>query len=148
MKKNELAQEYETYESLMKTFDEAEAAGDESGMEAAKAGYQKLLESIRAKGEAYNHISRLYNDARKRGNDYIDLSEPYQYEKAKDLVETLRDFGFDHVTFSSCWSSAVETAWEFCKLGCAVEGMTEINGTTKAFMSDEYERVPAYLFRI
>lgn len=148
MKKNELAQEYETYIAYKEAYDAAEEAGNEAGMNAAKTGYQKLLDGIRAKGDDYNRISRLYNNARERGNEYIDLSEPYQYEKAEKILTLLREYGFDHVTFSSTWSSAVQTAWEFTKLGCTVEGMTEINGTTKPFLSDEYEKVPAYLFRL
>ena len=42
----------------------------------------------------------------------------------------------------------VGTAWLFVQNGCKLEGMVEINGTYQAFMSDEYERVPAFVFSI
>ena len=51
-------------------------------------------------------------------------------------------------TFSSTWSSAVETAWLFVQNGCKLEGLVQINGTCQAFMREEYERVPAYVFSI
>ena len=64
------------------------------------------------------------------------------------LIERLRKAGIKKFTFSSTWSSTVQTAWLFLQNGCKVEGMAEINGPSTAFMSDEYERVPAYVFSI
>lgn len=51
-------------------------------------------------------------------------------------------------TFSSSWSSAIQVAWQFTQLGCTLKGMTEIYGSGQKFMSNEYERIPAYVFEI
>lgn len=51
-------------------------------------------------------------------------------------------------TFSSTWSSAVETAWLFQKAGCTLAGLIEINSQHKAIMSDEYEKAHGYLFKL
>ena len=70
------------------------------------------------------------------------------YAKLVAIRKILRKAGVKMFTFSSTWSSTVETAWLFLQNGCKLEGMAEINGTCQAFMSDEYERVPAYVFSI
>lgn len=146
MKKNELAKDYERFEDLKAAYDEAEKAKNEAGMNAARAGYQKLLEEVRAKGETYSKMMRLYSDMKERGNDCIDFADPYL--KEKEIVDTLKDYGFGCFTLSSTWSGAVENAWNFQQVGCTLESMIEINGSSKEFMSDSYEKVHAFLFRI
>jgi len=147
MKKDELEQEYEAFVNIKAAYADAKEARNADEVEKTNAAYETLLASVRAKGSDYSRISRLYNDSRERGNEYIDLSEPYQYEDAEKLLTLLRDYGFDHVTMSSGWTSAVETAWQLCKLGCTIEGMVEINGTSRDYFNgNRYERVPAYLF--
>lgn len=148
MKKDELAQDYAKYEALQKAYDEAKAAGDDAGMKAAKGGYRSMTETINEKGKTYNFMYRLYEDMRKRGNDCIDISEPYEYEDAAGLASTLKDFGFDRFTFSSAWSGAAESAWLFQQSGCCLEGMVEITGKNRDFVSGAYEKAHAFLFRI
>ena len=64
------------------------------------------------------------------------------------MIKTLRALGFRKFTFSSAWSSAVETAWLFIKNGCLLEGMVEIKSKHKDFETDEYEKIHAYLFNL
>lgn len=146
MKKDELTKDYEKFESLKAGYDEAKATNSEVGMEKAKADYQELLASVRAKGETYSKMMRLFSDMKERGNDCIDFADPYLDERK--LVETLKDYGFGCFTLSSTWSGAVENAWNFQKAGCTLEGMIEINGTSKEFMSNDYEKVHAFLFKL
>lgn len=149
MKKDELEQDYETFITIKSAFADAMISGNAAELEKAGTAHETLLASVRAKGSDYSRISRLYNDSRERGNEYIDLSEPYQYEDAEKLLTLLRDYGFDHVTMSSGWTSAVETAWQLCKLGCTIEGMVEINGISRDYFNgNKYDLVPAYLFRL
>ena len=69
-------------------------------------------------------------------------------EDVPNMIKTLRALGFRKFTFSSSWSSAVETAWLFTKNGCLLEGMVEINSKHKDFETDEYEKIHAYLFNL
>lgn len=148
MKKDELKRDYDRFEELKKAYDEAKNTDDENGMKTAKAAYKELLDSVHEKGEEYCFMSRLYNEMRERGNKCIDISEPYQYEDAGKLIGRLKDFGFECFTFSSTWSGALETAWEFTQSGCTMDGMVEISGSSKAIMSDDYEKVHAFLFKL
>ena len=68
------------------------------------------------------------------------------YDEVEGLVACMKKYGIEAFTFSSTWSSAVETAWLFQKAGCTLAGLIEINSQHKAFMSDEYEKAHAYLF--
>ena len=148
MAKNNFAEEYAQEMECRRQFDAAEAAGDTEGQEKARAAHQLLAEQIKAKGAAYERILRFYFEAQERGNEYIDLNEVIWDDKVTALIDSFREYGIEKFTFSSGWSSAVETAWLFTQNGCRLEGLVEINGPHKAFMSDEYENAHGYLFSI
>lgn len=144
-----LEQDYKNYLEARKAVIEAEERGNEAEREDAKSTYRKSQDSIRAKGGDYEMIFYTYYEAKIRGNEHIDLSEPYQYCDVEKIINLLRKYGFEYITFSSEWSGAVKVAWKLTQLGCTIEGMTEINGTSREyFSSNKYRRVPAYLFRL
>lgn len=140
--------DYAAYEELKAAYDRAYGAKDEAGQEAARADYKTWSEAISAKGEDYARIYKLYEDARKAGNEDIDIHDTIHTRDIAGLVRDLRKFGIGRFTFSSTWSSAVEDGWEFVKNGCTLEGMKEINSEFTAFMSEEREKKPAYIFRV
>lgn len=148
MAKNNFAEEYAQEQACRRRFDAAEAAGNREGQEKARDAYRRLEERILEKGEAYGRVYRLYCEAQERGNEYIDLNAAIWDDKVTLLIGSLREYGIEKFTFSSGWSSAVETAWLFTKNGCHLEGIVEINGPHKAFMSDEYEKAHGYLFAV
>lgn len=148
MAKNNFAEEYAQEQECRRQFDAAEAAGNTEGQEKARDAYQRLEARIFEKGDAYGRTYRLYREAKERGNEYIDLNEVIWDDKVAPLIGSLREYGIEKFTFSSGWSSAVETAWLFIQNGCHLEGIVEINGSHKAFMSDEYEKAHGYLFTI
>ncbi len=140
--------EFEREYAAFKEIDEAyQSAKDEAGKEAARTAYKAWAESIEAKGKAYADTFRIYKDARDNGNDRLNISEPWQTRDVAGLIANLKAFGVTEFTFSSSWSGAVNTSWEFLQNGCELAGMTEIyNGLTDWHMNKE--TVPAYLFRV
>ena len=75
----------------------------------------------------------------------------FDYRQVLDietLIASFSEYGVEAFTFSSGWSSATGSAWAFLQNGCTLAGMAEINGPHKAFGSDEYEKRPAFLFRV
>lgn len=137
---------YGRSEELEKKFLAAEKAGNEKKMNACREAYQELLKEVRAEGEDFGNMMRLYSDMKKHGNSLLDLSGTYR--EPKKILQVFREFGVKEFTFSSTWSSAVQVAWEFTHLGCKLKGMTEIYGSGQKFMSNEYERIPAFLFSL
>ena len=137
---------YGRNEELERTFAAAEKAGDAAAMDACQDAYQDLLQEVRAEGEAFGDMMRLYSDMKKHGSfptrRSSDLREP------EKILKTFREFGVTEFTFSSSWSSAIQVAWQFTQLGCKLKGMTEIYGSGQKFMSNEYERIPAFLFSL
>ena len=148
MKKNNFAEEYAQETAIKAQYHEAEKAGNTEGQEAARNAYHELEEQIAGKGNPYARIYRLYSEAQERGNAYIDLNDTIWDDQVPALIGNLREYGIEKFTFSSTWSSAVETAWLFTQNGCRLEGLVEINGRHKAFMSDEYEKAHGFLFSI
>lgn len=137
---------YGRNEELERQFDAVEKAGNEKEMNACREAYQELLKEVRAEGQDFCNMMRLYSDMKKHGNSLLDLSGTYQ--EPEKILKVFREFGVKEFTFSSNWSSAIQVAWEFTQMGCTLKGMTEIYGSGRKLMSNEYEKVPAYIFKI
>ena len=142
------AETYAKDQEIEARYDAAELKNDQAAMEQARADHFALEADIQAQGKPFELLYSLYAAAMKVGNEYIDLSELHEYRDATELIDSFREYGVEAFTFSSDWSSATESAWAFLQNGCTLAGMVEINGPHKAFGSDEYEKRPAFLFRV
>lgn len=123
------------------------AATDENGKEKAKAGHHALMESIEGLGAAACRIWREYETARENGNTRLDISEVVWDKDVESLISCMRENGISEFTFSSTWSSAVETAWLFSKNGCELSGLIEVNGSMD-HLTGKHEKKHGYLFRV
>ena len=146
--KNTFEAIYQQIEELKARFQTAKAADDVEGMEKARAERKALGEAIEAKGATFAWMYNFYESARQRGNEHIDISECYDYRDEAALIASFRECGIETFTFSSGWSSAVESAWKFTQNGCTLMGMVEINSQTKTWDGDGYEKRHAYLFKV
>ena len=144
MKKNIFETTYAQMQELKKAY---EAAGDEAGKEKARAGHRALMEGIEGLGAAACRIWREYETARENGNARLDISEVVWEKDVESLISCMRENGSSEFTFSSGWSSAVETAWLFTQNGYEVAGMAEVNGSMNHF-AGEHEKKHGYLFRV
>ena len=136
---------YERHEELERKLDAAENDGNTRAIEACQKGHQELLEEVRAEGETFGDMMRLYSEMKQQGNSRLDLSGTYR--KPEEVIRIFREFGVKEFTFST-WSSAIQTSWAFTQLGCTLKGMTEVHGTKRDFQTGEYEKVPAFLFSL
>ena len=102
-----------TYAQVQEAHKAYDAATDEAGKEAARTLYHEATAAIEALGSTACRIWREYEVARGSGNIYLDISEVVWDKDVEALISCMRDNGIDHFTFSSTWSSAVETAWLF-----------------------------------
>lgn len=140
--------EYEQELKIRKDFEAARAAGDETGQEAAREAIHRLWAGIEAKGPAYIRVYRAYKDSLDKGNTYPDFHDVIWDKDAPALIECMRENGTFRFTFSSGWSSAIDTAWIFVQNGCSLMDLIQINGGLKGYGQEGYEKVPAYLFTI
>lgn len=145
---NSFAKDYEKEQEIVAAFNAAKASGDEAGMQAARDAHHCLVSEIETKGRAYCRLYREYETAMECGNTYLDLHDVIWDKDVEELIACMKENGIFRFTFSSTWSSAVETAWLFQKAGCTLEGLVEINSQHKAFMSEEYEKAHGYLFGV
>ena len=144
--KNNFAQEYAREQAIRAAYNTAKETGNESGIEKAKADMRSLNEEIGAKGDAYAFVYRLYKEMKEAGNEHIDLHDTIR-DEAK-MIETLRSLGVESFTFSSGWSSAVESAWIFQQNGCRLQGLIELNSPHMNWFTGTREKVHGYLFSI
>ena len=101
-------------------------------------------EILETEDDDFGFAYRLYRQMKDCGNEYIDLSIAI-HDEVK-VLNTLRKYGIERFTFSSGWSSAVESAWIFQQNGCKLEGLIELNGLNKDwFGTGESEKVHSYL---
>ena len=122
--------------------------GNDQKVEKIREDYNALCDEINSEGEFFGWAYRLYESMKDRGNTYIDVDELNDDRKVAGLINAFRENGIQFFTFSSGWSSSVETAWELTKNGCTLCGMMEINSKHKGFMDDKYEKAHGYLFRV
>ena len=146
--KNTFKATYAEDKRIETAYDLADRNNDEAGKAAARTAHRELEASLTAAGKAYRTAYLFYADAQRRGNELIDISKPITNTEAADLVNLLRENGIEAFTFSSTWSSAVETAWAFQQNGCRLEGMAEINGDCRNSFTGDFDRVHAFIFRI
>lgn len=144
MKKNIFEETYAQVQELKKAYN---AATDEAGKEKARAGHHALMERIEALGTAACRIWREYETARENGNARLDISEAVWDKDVESLITCMRENGISEFTFSSTWSSAVETAWLFTQNGCELGGLVEVNGSMNYF-AGEHEKKHGYLFKV
>ena len=144
MKKNIFETTYAQMQELKKAY---EAAGDEAGKEKARAGHHALMEGIEGLGAAACPIWREDETARENGEHRLDISEVVWEKDVESLISCMRENGISEFTFSSGWSSAVETAWLFTQNGCELAGLIEVNGSMNYF-AGEHEKKHGYLFRV
>lgn len=138
----------EAYRGIQEAKKAYAAATSTAEQDAARAIYKQATAKLDGLSNTEQRIWRAYEAAKDCCNEYIDLNDTISDDTTEGLVACMKEYGIEAFTFSSTWSSAVETAWLFQKAGCTLVGLIEINSQHKAFMSDEYEKAHGYLFRI
>ncbi len=142
--KNIFEETYTQIAELKKAYD---AAKDEDGREKIRAAYRDLMKPLEELGSAAGRLWREYEISRDNGNSLLDISDVVWEKDAESLISCMRRIGIEQFTFSSGWSSAVETAWLFKQNGCELEGLVEINGSMN-FFEEKREKKHGYLFRV
>ena len=138
----------EDYRGIQEAIKAYAAATNTAEQDAARAVYKQATAKLDGLSNTEQRIWNAYETAKDCGNEYLDLNDTIRDDEVKDLVACMKEYGITAFTFSSTWSSAVETAWLFQKAGCTLAGLIEINSQHKAFMSDEYEKAHGYLFKL
>ena len=144
MKKDIFAKTYDRVQLLKKAFEKAET---ETERESLRSTWKSLMDNLEAHGKIARKIWREYESSMDCGNQYLDIHDLVDAQDVAPMVACLKETGIEYFTFSSDWSS-VETAWLFKENGCHLEGLVEINSRHRAFMSTEYEKAHAFLFKI
>ncbi len=142
---NAFAEDFKKAQELRKAIKDAET---EEAKKAAQKAYREFLEELEDKEPAYTRFYKDYEDAQKRGNACIDFSECIWDKEIPQLVKDLKAYGIEEFTISSTYSGLVKTIWIFQQNGCTLEGLEEINGHCRDFKNGDYEKVPAFKFKV
>lgn len=118
-----------TYARVQELKEEIKGTAEGSAeREAAMAEYDSLIRAIDGLGKPAVRIWRDYSNARGNGNEHLDINDVVWDRDVEGLISCMRDNGIKKFTFSSGWSSSVDTAWLFVQNGCRLAGMTEVKG--------------------
>ena len=142
---NTFEEAYQKVQESKRMYDNSTTKEQEN---AARKLYHEVGDKIEELGQDACSIYRQYQISRDSGNERLNLYDVIWENSVENFVRIMRENGVEEFTFSSTWSSAIEIAWLFQKNGCQLEGLIEINSQYKQPFKDEYERVPAYLFRV
>ena len=138
----------EAYRGIQEAKKVYAAATNTAEKDAARAIYKQATAKLDRLSNTELRIWIAYETAKDCGNEYIDLNDIIRDDAVEGLIACMKKYGIEAFTFSSTWSSAVETAWLFQKAGCTLAGLIEINSQHKAFMSDKFEKAHGYLFKL
>ena len=150
----ELKRLYEKERTIKNGYEEAATRWSkgtgEDETKAWAAEYKTFCEEVRTKPAEIQALYRLYSSQQDRGNGLIDIDENgcTTMGGPAGCIKLLKEHGFEAFTFSSTWSSAIETAWAFQEAGCSLEKIIIINAPYKELNNEEFEKIPAYLFKI
>ena len=138
---------FETTYTKVQALHKAYQAADDAGKTAIRDSYKALMKEFEALGAAACRIWRDYETSRDCGNEYLDINDVVWDKDVESLISCMREHGIEKFTFSSSWSSAVETAWLFTENGCELGGLVEVNGSMNYF-AGEHEKKHGYLFKV
>lgn len=146
MTKKELLEK--TSRQLLGFYNTVMNSSDDQEREEARRKFKRIEEKVNAEGEMFKTIFGLVYQQIRRGNTYINISEPFIYSgKEADLIDAFRVYGIELFTFSSEWSNAGRSAYEFAKKGATVEDIILVyNGNED--INGQKEKTPAYIFRV
>ena len=143
--KNAFADDLAKEQGFRKAYAEATTEEAKLTVREAHMAFEATLEE---KGEAYARYFWKYDEAQERGNACIDFNECIWEDQIPKMIADLKVLGIKEFTLSSTYSSIVKTVWVFQQNGCSLEGMEEINGHCKNYETGDYEKVPAFKFKV
>ena len=139
----------ELYKKIQSAKEAYNTAINETEKNEAKAFFRNLEEEeLDNLDRVESELWRYYEGSKLRGNKYLDIDNTTDPKDAIRLIELMKEQDITSFTFSSTWSGSIEIAWVFQAHGCKLKGLVEINSGLKAYERNEYEKVPAYLFKI
>lgn len=110
--------------------------------------FKKIEAAVNEEGGIYKTLFSLIFAQIKAGNNYIDLAEPFIYSgHEEELIDAFREYGILYFSFSSQWSNAGRSAFEFTKKGATVEDLIEVYTGQESF-DGQKEKTPAYIFKV
>ena len=108
----------EVYRGIQEAKKAYAAAASTAEQDAARAIYKQATAKLDGLSNTEQRIWNAYETAKDCGNEYIDLNDTIRDDAVEGLVACMKKYGIEAFTFSSTWSSAVETAWLFQQAGC------------------------------
>src|SRR5574344_524691 len=107
------------------------------------------IENLKAKGEFKLSDHKInytvywaYNNSLEAENETLDLDDVVWPTDVKDIVDSCRENGIDHLTISSTFSSLITILAKFEELGCKMDGLTKVNKRFRE-SNGEREQIPA-----
>ena len=131
----------ETYELIEKARHVVKTATTYEESEAAEAESWRLRAEIAQEGTLTFELWCAYENARRFGNERLDIRDLHRPYNIPGLVEFMQQNEVHEFTFHSFRYDELRVAWEFQKCGCVLVGLVEINSI------DDYKH-PSFLFKL
>lgn len=84
-----------------------------------------------------------YRNSKECGNELIDLSEVIWDNDVEEIVKTCKDNDIKEFTISNTMSGLIEVLAMFEKVGCKMNGLTEVKANYKDWQTNDYKVIPA-----
>lgn len=113
-------------------------------MKEIKAFEEAKASGARLSDTGINHtIFWAYRECEETGNELINFSEVIWDKDVEAIIKTCNENEITEFTISSNFSGLITTLAAFEKLGCRMNGLTEVNARHTDWQTGEKERIPA-----
>ena len=89
--------------------------------------YRDMDARVATEPKGYQLLFRSLAAAAARGNDLPEAPSWLDEDQQALYVSACRQYGVERFVYASRYSRALAEAWHYLQLGCALEGMVEIN---------------------
>ena len=99
--------------------------------------------------EKVNHTAFwAYIYSQEAENESINFADVIWDHDVEDIIAFCKEYALTEITISSNFSGLIPTLALFEKLGCKLEGLTEVNDRFKDYATGEFKKVPALKIKI
>lgn len=81
-------------------------------------------------------------------NETLNFNEVIWDHDVEDIIKFCHAFAIKEITISSNFSGLIPTLALFEKIGCKLEGLTEVNDRFKDYITGEFKKLPALKIKI
>ena len=112
--------------------------------------YEEIINGSREFDKASDNwtMYKAYEQNKVANNERLNISDVFGEEDVRQIAETVRRLGIAEFSISFETLSLIRLIAAFEELGIKFQGVIKVNSRYRAFNSDKFEVIPAFLMKV